>query len=386
MWQNLKFNLMVQERAGSEFEDLFVKIMKAHRPDSFQPFRAAGRKGDRSCDGWDSDEKTVFAVYAPFARKTEAQIRNKLTKDVLGVIGKFPYMRRWRFVHNDLRDMDSTVAYIIEGLRSDERFKNVEILSGWTASDLWFICENLSDEDRSKIIGDPPWEIIGQAEGELTRVPRFDQGLPESTMSATLKSLAQLCNGFPEGSIIDPVWATMFAGTVLSWYLNDERMFEDYRSLLVRRTKEAAGLMEGVALAFLVRCVDVCMGPSWEAIAGAWEKATQEKLFDRDLQIVLDMAKDALFGDDGRLVLDVAVGTGYEMRARTRIGLVLGCAQGVANMIHMRMEAIDRPALFLLQDLFIAIQRADCEPDQRLRLIKLERHQLAAVESQLTSS
>lgn len=58
------FKLKVHESDGSEFENLFSKVMSYHSP-GFDKVKPYGNTGDRGNDGWVYDKGIYYQVYAP---------------------------------------------------------------------------------------------------------------------------------------------------------------------------------------------------------------------------------------------------------------------------------------------------------------------------------
>lgn len=101
----LKFeNAFLRER-GKAFETLFARIMAHCFPGDFQPVRPYGPKGDLKCDGFRSSDGTVFQSYAPDTTKL-AEMLAKIDEDFAGALAHWAdRMRRWEFVHNDVRGL-----------------------------------------------------------------------------------------------------------------------------------------------------------------------------------------------------------------------------------------------------------------------------------------
>jgi len=97
-------NAFLRER-GKAFETLFARIMAHCFPGDFQPVRPYGPKGDLKCDGFRSSDGTVFQSYAPDTTKL-AEMLAKIDEDFAGALAHWAdRMRRWEFVHNDVRGL-----------------------------------------------------------------------------------------------------------------------------------------------------------------------------------------------------------------------------------------------------------------------------------------
>ncbi|AKM11905.1 ABC-three component system protein [Croceicoccus naphthovorans] len=101
----LKFeNAFLRER-GKAFETLFARIMAHAHPGDFQPVRPYGPRGDLKCDGYRASDGTVFQCYAPDSMKVDPLVA-KIDEDFNGAVGHWAAkMRRWEFVHNDVRGL-----------------------------------------------------------------------------------------------------------------------------------------------------------------------------------------------------------------------------------------------------------------------------------------
>lgn len=101
----LKFeNAFLRER-GKAFETLFARIMAHAHPGDFQPVRPYGRRGDLKCDGHRASDGTVFQCYAPDTMKVDPLLA-KIDEDFNGAVGHWAArMKRWEFVHNDIRGL-----------------------------------------------------------------------------------------------------------------------------------------------------------------------------------------------------------------------------------------------------------------------------------------
>lgn len=102
-------NAFLREK-GKAFETLFARVMNHAFPADFQTIRPYGSKGDMKCDGYRASDGTVFQCYAPDSTKL-ADLLAKIDEDFHGAVAYWSdRMRRWEFVHNDVRGLPAEAA------------------------------------------------------------------------------------------------------------------------------------------------------------------------------------------------------------------------------------------------------------------------------------
>ena len=113
----LKFENAFLRMRGKEFEAFFARIMAHAFPSDFEPVRPYGRRGDLKCDGFRVSDGTVFQCYAPDTTRVDA-VLDKINEDFAGATEHWATrMRRWEFVHNDIRGLPAEVIQRLEDLR-----------------------------------------------------------------------------------------------------------------------------------------------------------------------------------------------------------------------------------------------------------------------------
>lgn len=114
----LKFENTFLREKGKAFESFFARVMSHGFTGDFEPARPYGPKGDLKCDGFRPSDGTVFQCYAPDSTKL-AELLAKIDEDFTGARSDWgDRMRRWEFVHNDVRGLPAEAVRKLESLRS----------------------------------------------------------------------------------------------------------------------------------------------------------------------------------------------------------------------------------------------------------------------------
>ncbi|MEO3929122.1 hypothetical protein ABGB07_35485 [Micromonosporaceae bacterium B7E4] len=357
LWQEQKFKLTILQSTANEFEKIFTKIMRAANGDSFHVSRAGGPKGDLKCDGWDSATKTLYSVYAPSSAKTKREVRTKIAGDLRGARKRWPEMRRWRFVHNDFFGLSAEVTRELENLRSDPSNANLEVLSDWDPEDLWRIVRNLSYVDRLELLGGPPVEIVVDKPQWEGLSLRYHDGANPAGIRAAMASLSQLCNNFRHDSVLDPICASAMARAITSWWLEDkdavrgESLLLEYLEFLVDRCDSLPCESQITSLAFLMRTIEICarkIKVTPEVLADSQVRADAD--LPEDLKVIIQIAREEMTGgSQGFWVEDSLI----------RRKFVSACGRAIIHLIGMTSTGTQYPAIFLIQDLIISMQRVD---------------------------
>ncbi|WP_194836094.1 hypothetical protein [Nocardia sp. XZ_19_369] len=257
-WQELKFRSTVLHAPAGQFEEFFAKIMRAAHPDSFHIARAAGRRGDLRCDGWDSETKTLYAVYAPFSIVKTSGVASKIEKDFVGARKHWPEMRRWRFVHNDFYGLSAHITRELENIRSAPEAEGVQILADWDPQSLWLIFRSLPDEERKEIIGGPVLSVALGGES-FEKSSLWGHGnLPPDVQRAAVLSLAHYWGNFQPDGLLDPLTASAAAAAISAWWLDDKQLWMEYIKVLRDRSNSNPYEMQITAVAFVGRTVAIC--------------------------------------------------------------------------------------------------------------------------------
>jgi hypothetical protein len=114
----LKFENAFLREKGKAFETLFARVMAHGFVGDFEPVRSYGPKGDLKCDGFRPSDGTVFQSYAPDTTRV-GDLLAKIEEDFLGAVAHWgERMRRWEFVHNDVRGLPAEVVRRLQDLRN----------------------------------------------------------------------------------------------------------------------------------------------------------------------------------------------------------------------------------------------------------------------------
>lgn len=113
----LKFENAFLREKGKAFESFFARVMAHGFSGDFQPVRPYGPRGDLKCDGFRASDGTVFQSYAPDTTKL-ADLLVKIEEDFEGAVAHWgAQMRRWEFVHNDVRGLPAEAIRRLAELR-----------------------------------------------------------------------------------------------------------------------------------------------------------------------------------------------------------------------------------------------------------------------------
>jgi hypothetical protein len=114
----LKFENTFLREKGKAFEAFFARVMAHGFLGDFQPVRPYGPRGDLKCDGYRRSDGTVFQSYAPDSMKL-ADLLAKIDEDFNGAVAHWGNkLRRWKFVHNDVRGLPAEAIQKLEELQT----------------------------------------------------------------------------------------------------------------------------------------------------------------------------------------------------------------------------------------------------------------------------
>ncbi|BCB84901.1 hypothetical protein [Phytohabitans suffuscus] len=357
LWQELKFRLMMLQATANEFENIFAKIMRSAHGESFHISRPGGPKGDFKCDGWDSATKTLYSVYAPSSAKAKSQVVKKMGGDLNGARKRWPEMRRWRFVHNDIFGLSAEVTRQLESLRSDPSNADLEILADYDPEELWRIVRSLQPADRLDLLGGPRLEAVAtDPQWEAVPLRCHDYVSPAATRAA-MASLSQLCNNFQNDSVLDPVCSSAMARALTAWWLQGsgpgrgESLFIGYLQFLMDRCDAFPRESQVTSLAFVMRALEICarkleMPP--EVLAESQIQGGAD--LPNGLGVIFEIAREEMAGESQGFLVDAV---------STRRKFVSGCGQAVIHLIGVTSTGTPYPATFFMQDLIISLQRID---------------------------
>ncbi|MGW2847499.1 hypothetical protein [Streptomyces sp. NPDC001274] len=352
LWQEHKFKLLVLQSPSERFEDIFVQIMRRVNRNSFHAARPAGRSGDLKCDGWDSDTKTLYAVYAPFSVKRRSDVRGKIRSDFCGAVEKWPEMRNWRFVHNDLFGISAPVTRELEDLRRDFSYLGIEVLSDWGPQELWEQFRVLSNGDRLEILGFPGLESAIEVDAWTREAIREHDGVHPSVIRSSTSALFLLCDNFQHDSVLDPLSASLLSRALTSWWLGDESLFRESLGLLLEFSNSSPQEAQITCMAFLMRCVEICAYRLQVATEDLLRSQIEGNLdVPEGMKVILRVALEELSGrGEGFFIPD---------EGAARDNFIQGCAKWITDFAGVAWVGVRYPAIFLLQDLVTSMQRID---------------------------
>lgn len=114
----LRFENTFLRKKGKAFESLFARVMAHGFAGDFEPVRPYGAKGDLKCDGFRPSDGTVFQSYAPDSTRL-AELLAKIDEDFEGARTHWgAKMKRWEFVHNDVRGLPAEAVQKLGDLRA----------------------------------------------------------------------------------------------------------------------------------------------------------------------------------------------------------------------------------------------------------------------------
>jgi hypothetical protein len=121
----LKFENRFLREKGMAFQTFFARVMGHGFSGDFEAVRPYGSRGDLKCDGFRRSDGTVFQCYAPDTTKLD-ELLAKIEEDFQGALAHWgSRMRRWEFVHNDVRGLPADAIRKLQDLR--EAHKTIEI-------------------------------------------------------------------------------------------------------------------------------------------------------------------------------------------------------------------------------------------------------------------
>lgn len=101
------------------FQVFFGRVMAHGFVGDFERVRSYGPNGDLKCDGYRPSDGTVFQCYAPDSMRLN-ELLSKIDEDFHGAVAHWlTKMRRWEFVHNDIRGLPAVAVQKLDELRSD---------------------------------------------------------------------------------------------------------------------------------------------------------------------------------------------------------------------------------------------------------------------------
>lgn len=158
-WYRTLFKLKLYESSGESFQSLFNDIAHYRYPDKFQVVGPYGNSGDGGNDGWIEAEKRYFQVYGKKANsKVDLNyIKSKATGDFSKIQNEWGKVNYYHFVYNDR--FEGTPAPIVKAVSDLKSLHNLTESNIWDSRKLETIFMELSNDQRSSIIGGIPSDI-----------------------------------------------------------------------------------------------------------------------------------------------------------------------------------------------------------------------------------
>jgi hypothetical protein len=342
LWAELRFRELVGQTSGESYQRLFQQIMKAVDGDDFLDVRPVGKHGDFKCDGWGMQSRTCYAVYGPLSAKRRDQVRRKVAGDLFGAVQGWPEMRAWRLVHNDFAGLNVLVAAALVELEEEMRANapHLEILPPWGPRDLWWLLRQASDESRHSLLGTHGWRL------NRDRFEQFIGAEGDPVSVAAGRSVAQLMDGFVAGSVVDPLTASTFAGTLAMFLLGDEAAFGEQSSRLEQLCRDDPFEAMLTSISFCATAVRL-----WEAATGEAPQLWAEMV----------TASESTVHYVAQIVLSARLGVEPEESLpghpndQCKITMNLGAV--TAMTLQLVADHRPEPLVSVLQDLLIGVQR-----------------------------
>ena len=187
-----RFREALLDRKGKAFEDWFTRLAEFALGSDFERVRPYGAEGDSKTDARTRSDRTIYQCYAPETLSRDRLIA-KMNDDFTGAVANWPnWIRRWVFVHNDLRGLAKAIYDHQDALRSMHPSVEIEIwgeaaltrladrmdLSGWET--MFGVVPSRNDVEA--LAPDDVAEVIRylereepSPEGETVRAPSVDK-------------------------------------------------------------------------------------------------------------------------------------------------------------------------------------------------------------------
>ncbi len=113
----------------TKFEGWFASMASRVYGNDFELIKAGGKSGDKKSDGRRISTETIFQCYAPespatFATKAKAKIADSFPE----VVGFWPSLKEWMFVHNNADGITTAVSDELEEVR--RQYPAIKVLTG----------------------------------------------------------------------------------------------------------------------------------------------------------------------------------------------------------------------------------------------------------------
>lgn len=122
-----EFELRFMKCKGTAFQDFFSELMEMAFPSNFCRVRPHGNTGDLKCDGYLTNEKTVFQVYGPDEIRSLSRLLSKMADDFNGARQHWPdRIAKWVFVHNSRSGLPAQALQLLEDFRTTQTGVQIE--------------------------------------------------------------------------------------------------------------------------------------------------------------------------------------------------------------------------------------------------------------------
>ena len=153
----LQFELYFYKERGNGFEDFFSKVMKLKFKHNFTEVKTWGNLGDLKCDGYLSDDETIFQVYAPneiTGTKLLAKTKEDYQKAIVHWNG---CIKHWILVQNSKDGVRGIEANTLQAFEKYKRDPGNPIkISIWGIDEIKEIVFSLPIQDLCTLFGTAP--------------------------------------------------------------------------------------------------------------------------------------------------------------------------------------------------------------------------------------
>ena len=114
-----EFELRFMKCRGTAFQDFFSDLMEMAFPSDFCRVRPHGKTGDLKCDGYLTNEKTIFQVYGPDELRSLPRLMSKMADDFNGACQHWSdQIAKWVFVHNSRAGLPAQAIQLLQEFRT----------------------------------------------------------------------------------------------------------------------------------------------------------------------------------------------------------------------------------------------------------------------------
>ncbi len=153
----LQFELFFYKERGNGFEDFFSRLMKLKYKKNFTEVKTWGNLGDLKCDGYLSEEETIFQVYAP-NEINGAKLLSKTKEDYQKALVHWDNcIKHWILVQNSKDGVRGIEAHTLQAFEQYKREPGNPIkISLWGIDEIKEIVFSLPIDEISSLLGEAP--------------------------------------------------------------------------------------------------------------------------------------------------------------------------------------------------------------------------------------